>query len=128
MTETTIAAATPAGADYPPYLNATDLGDGTVRVTIRANSEQKEGVRVCVHGTGDRNYRVGTTCFPGSKGCNNYCNSHPGKRTRERPDGIAMADSPERITYTECGATLSTVLPKADWDDFVATAFVGDGE
>lgn len=37
MTETLLAAVTPAGP-YPPYINVTDMGDGTVRVTLRGNA------------------------------------------------------------------------------------------
>lgn len=43
MTGKTIAAVTSAGF-YPPFVNATDQGDGTVQVTIRANPTNPDGV------------------------------------------------------------------------------------
>lgn len=42
MSEKLIAAVTPATSPYPPYLNVTDCGDGTVRVTLRGNPRGEE--------------------------------------------------------------------------------------
>lgn len=123
MLEKTIAAVTPHDQPiYPPFINATDMGDGRVRLTIRANPQPKDGIRICSFGPRDPNFRVGMSCWAGGEGCNNYCNMHPDRRTKERPDGIPMADHPESISYTQCGETLSAVFSAADWAKFVAEA------
>lgn len=123
MTEKLIVAVTPTNAPYyPPYLNVTDCGDGTVRVTLRASPEPKTGSRLCGFGPRDPNYMVDRSCWAGGPGCNNYCNMHPDRRTKERPDGLPMADLPEPCAWIKCGETIAAVLPKADWDDFVRRA------
>lgn len=123
MNDKTIAAVTPINfpQGFPPYINATDLGDGTVRVTVRGNPKTSTGPRICRNSARQDEYRVGD-CYPGGPGCNNYCNMHPARRTKEHPDGLPMPDAPEIATFTESGATVSAVILRADWDAFIAAA------
>lgn len=117
MTKQLIAAVTPGGEHLPPYINATLQEDGSVRVTLRANSVTKDGCRICRYGPSDPQYRVGD-CYPGGPGCNNYCNMHPDRKSAG--GSMNMPPSPESQTFTYEGETVSAVFSKADWDVFVA--------
>lgn len=92
------------GKGYPGYVSINRLENGDVEVTVRAAPTEYEGSRVCAfkHQAGEPG-----RCTPGDEHCNNYCNMAPQKGP--------MQDHPLRCEHVKEGATVSYVVPAAEW-------------
>lgn len=67
----TVAAYTKPGSNYPGYMNATRLDDGSVRLTVRSDPKiQENGCHICVTNK-DRERSFSAVCTPGDENCNN---------------------------------------------------------
>lgn len=90
---------------YPPYVSINRLENGDVEVTVRAAPTEYDGVYVC--GFNDKDDHDPGRCVPGGPTCNNYCNMAPQKGP--------MQAHPKRCHHVKEGATVSYVVPAAEW-------------
>lgn len=99
---------------YPGYINATVVGDGTVKVTVRGDPKTRNGVFVCGY---SRDRGQPGRCTPGDANCNNYCNLAPDKGPMQaRPAPSMMVDVGETVTLTITEAAWAQLLKRATGD------------
>lgn len=104
MKECVFAYTGPTHNGYPGYVSVNRLENGDVEVTVRAAPTEYDGIYVCGYAA-DKGQPG--RCTPGDDHCNNYCNAAPQKGP--------MADHALPCRHVKEGATVSYVVPAADW-------------